>query len=256
MNPKPLFLNLALIGIIFLTVTGGIFLAVKTTKIDSTNPSFRQVMLEGLGKVKAEPTVSAIRIGVITQGKDIAKISKDNTEKMNGMTSAFKALGIADADLKTENYSLNPEYAYKEGKTPEIQNFAISQTLVIKVRDLSKIQEVLQKAVELGSNNVSGPEFTIDDEKNLINEGRKKALAELKEKKKMLEKNLGVDLGKISSYNEYVERAGGPYPPPYYDKGMGIGMGGGEAMETLAIPDIQAGSLEMTVHVNVSYEIE
>lgn len=248
MNLKPFLQNLLAFGLLFLAVTGGVYLIVRTAKIDRMAPFMQQINLEAVGKVQGSPTVATVNIGVVTQGNEISKLAKENTEKMNKMTVAMKELGIPDADLQTQNYSISPQYAYEEKKAPRIQGYQIHQTLVVKIRDLTKVNSVLAKAVESGSNQVSGPLFTIDDEKNLVIEARKKAFQELGEKKKVLEENLNVELGRIFSYNEWVEQPGNG--GPIYAE-----MGGDRGFPVTS-PMIQPGSLELILHVNVGYEIE
>ncbi|MFH0820162.1 MAG: SIMPL domain-containing protein [Candidatus Peregrinibacteria bacterium] len=251
MWPKSYLANLAVAGIVLVTITGSVYLVFKTVYINSTPPYPPVVTLEGIGREQGIPTVAAVQIGVVSQAKDAAKVYIQNVEKANKLVAAFKELGIEEEDLQTQNYSLGPQYTYDTQNVSHLLQYEMSQTIRVKVRDLGKIGQVLAKATELGSNQITGPEFVIDDEKPLIEEARKKAFEDLKEKQVMMAQELGGKFGRLTSYSEWIER--NPYAQAFYygEKGGGGGMGAGSPT-----PNIQPGSLELILHMNVSYELK
>lgn len=208
----------------------------------------RMISVEGTGKVSAPPTVAMVRAGIQTEGgTDIAATQKQNTDKMNKLIEAIKVLGIAAADIQTANYSIFPRYDYIDGKT-QLSGYSVTQNVNVKVRDLSKISAVFQKAGELGANQVSGPDFTLDDPETARAEARQKAIANAQEKAATLAKTLGVKLLRVESF---YESAGAPPATFDYAKSsMGIG-GGGEIA-----PQIETGSLEVVTNVTITYDIE
>ena len=66
-----------------------------------------------------------------------------------------------------------------------------------------------------GVSDLSGPNFAIDKEDALKAEARKKAIDDAKKKAEVLAKDLGVSLGKITSFNE-----SGNYPIMYEKNSM------------------------------------
>jgi hypothetical protein len=209
----------------------------------------RTISIDGTGKVTAPPTVAIVSAGVQTEGgTDIAATQRQNTDKMNALITAFKSLGIAAADVQTANYSIYPRYDYSNGKT-DLTGYTVSQSLTVKVRDLTKVSTVFQKAGELGANQVSGPDFTIDDPETVKAEARDLAIANAKEKAVTLAKALGVKIVRVASFNE----SSGGMPPIAYDlaKSSALGIGGGGAA-----PAIESGTLDVVSNVSVSYEIE
>ena len=80
-------------------------------------------------------------------------------------------------------------------------------------------------------------------------EAREKALDNARAKAKSLAEHADVKLGKIVTFSE---SGGGNQPMPYFARAEVMGMGGD--MKAVA-PDVQAGSMEIVVNVNVSYEI-
>ncbi len=211
-----------------------------------TRPELRTFSVSGEGKEIVVPNIAEIRIGVISEGLDLTTLQKENSEKMNRIISFLKEKGIDEKDIQTENYLVTPKYDYS--KSPyKIVGYAISQDLKVKVRDLSKIGEILSQAVNYGANNVFGPNFTVDDKEVYLEKAREKAIRNAKEKAEKIAKTAGFRLGKIVSIIE-----SNPYEPyPIILKEIGAG---GESLPTFQ-PQIQPGSQEIKVHVSITYEI-
>src|SRR6187551_809643 len=86
------------------------------------------------------------------------------------------------------------------------------QTIMVKVRDTNTTGAILDGLAKAGVTNVSGPNFTIDDEETIKAQARAKAIDDAKAKAEVLADQLGVRLGRIISFNE-----SGNYPS-YYAK--------------------------------------
>lgn len=206
------------------------------------------ISVEGTGKVTALPDVASFSIGVQTEKSSIADAQKDNTDKMNAIVKAMKDFGITDEDIRTSNYSIYPQYNYLDGRQ-SLRGYQVSQDVTVKVRDLSKVGDIFAKAGDLGANTVGGLQFMVDDPDQFKQEARVEAIKKAQEKAQFLAKETDIKLGKIVSFYEYS-----PEQPVYYDGIMkaeaAVGMGGGAPA-----PSIQPGSSEITVTVNVSYEV-
>lgn len=196
------------------------------------------------GKVTALPDIASISLGVQIERKTVAEAQKENTARMDAILAKVKELGVAAADIKTTNYSIYPQYDWVDGKQVD-RGYQVVQNAEVKVRDLSRIGDILAAAGELGANQVGGVTFTIDDPEELRQQARLKGLEAAKRKAEALAAAAGVRLGKIVGFSE----SSGGFPTPiYFDKAMGLG-GGAPA------PSIESGTQDVVVSVSVSYEI-
>lgn len=206
------------------------------------------ITLGGEGKVTSKPDVANVSIGVFTTGAEVSTTQEQNTQQMNRIIAAMKALGVKDEDIQTSNYNVYPEYDYNEGQRV-LRDYRVSQDVAIKVRDLGKIGDVLAKAGELGSNQIYGVSFDVDDKTDLEKQARDEAIADAKTKAEALAKQLGVHIGKVVSFSEN----GGAYPVPMMDyayaEKASAGVGGAQS------PDIQSGSFDVTKNVSITFEI-
>ena len=66
-------------------------------------------------------------------------------------SAAIKATGIDATDIQTANYNINPTYDYSAG-TQRITGYSGSTSLTITVKDLSKLNAVIDAATAAGAN--------------------------------------------------------------------------------------------------------
>jgi len=156
-------------------------------------------------------------------------------------------LGIASEDMQTTNYNIYPQYNYTSEEGRILEGYEVSQSVSVKIRDLEKANQVIALAGEVGANSVSGLQFTIDDREVYLEEARMEALKKVYTKAQALSQALGVRIVSIVSYGEY--ETSGDVSPYMYDKSA-YGMGGAEAT-----PDIQSGSMDVEMSVNITFEI-
>jgi uncharacterized protein YggE len=116
--------------------------------------------------------------------------------------------------------------------------------LKVKVRDLSKIGKILSQAVNYGANNVYGPNFTVDDREVYLEKAREKAIKNAKEKAEKIAKIAGFKLGKIVSITE-----SSPHEPYSFMLEM-------RGSPEISQPQIESGSQEIKVQVNITFEIK
>ncbi len=206
----------------------------------------RTVVINGFGKVTGKNDIAVTTIGFSNTDKDVAKAQADNKKIMDQVYLDLKAMGIEEKDLQS-SYTISPDYNYTEQRGQELRGYRVSNSLTVKIRDLSKVSNVLALAGKHGATDVGGLSFTIDDPENLKTEAREKALVDAKTKAERLGQKLGLRLGGIISYSEYEGPDYGPYAAnKMYDVG---GMGGSAPV---AVP---GGSMDVTMNVSVVYEV-
>lgn len=206
----------------------------------------RVITVDGVGEVTAKPDVAMTTMGMVAEGETVLEAQKKNTSVMNELIFRLKGMDISEDDIQTANYNIYPRYDYNEDEGRTLEGYEVRQNVSVKIRNLEIANEVLALAGEVGANNVSGLQFTIDDDEVYKAEAREKALEQVSQKAAALSQSLGVQLVSIVSYDEYT---GGQTPYPYkaYAE-SNFGMGGG-------MPDVEAGSMDVVMNVNVTFEI-
>ncbi len=237
-----------------------LFLLVKTFDALSRfghgdNPPLNTITVSGEGQSLATPDIARISFTVQETAASVALAQAAATTRTNDTLTAVKALGIDEKDVKTEGYSVYPQYQNSscapgvmcmQNGSPKISGYQVSQSVSIKVRDTAKAGDVLQKLGTLGVQNISGPEFSVDDPSLTAAEARGKAITDARSKAQVLAKQLGVKLGTVVNFSE---SGNSPYP-------MYSNVSKGAAMDSAAVaPSLPVGQDETKITVQITYEI-
>ncbi|MFN4228711.1 SIMPL domain-containing protein [Parvibaculum sp.] len=181
----------------------------------------RTITITGEGEVSAAPDIAYVETGVVTEGKTAAEALAANTAAMEQVFAGLGEAGIEKKDMQTSQFSVYPVYEQVKPEddrphTPKIGGYRVQNQLTVTVRDLTALGGILDQVVSLGSNQLSGISFSIDEPEPLVNEARKDAVKNALEKAKLYAGAAGVALGEIMSISEN----GVSMPQPYYAKDM------------------------------------
>ena len=235
------------LGFLMLVIIYSLFFGPAKKYGDSLMPA-KTINVSAEGKVTVSPDIAKLSFSVVSEGANSKLLAENNNKKMNAAIDFAKSQGIEEKDIKTTEYNLSPRYEYDEKtKKTFISGYTLTQTVLVKVRDLNKVAEVLGGLPALGINQISSISFDIDEPEKYLSEARNQAFDKAKEKAKAIAEKNGVKLGQVINFYEYQST-------PYYQNVRALGMGGAEAVQPL--PQIQPGNQEVTIQVSVTYEIK
>lgn len=251
------------IGIVAALATLALFLLVQTliaafTLARSGSPYANSITVEATGEASVIPDIAVISFSVVESADTVDVAQTAATKKMNAALAFVKEQGVEDKDVKTTGYNVYPKYEYPQpcygavcpaSTEPKIIGYEVSQSIEVKVRDTEKTGAMLQGLGGLEVQNISGPNFMVDDDLSVKDMARAEAIKNAKTKAETLAKSLGVRLGKVVSFSENS----GYYPYPMYDSYYG--MGGMEKAASAPAPELPVGENETTVSVMITYEI-
>jgi uncharacterized protein len=229
---------------IYSKLSGSIPLSIISTvtnKIDTYS-------VTGEGKVVTKPDIAYVSIGVEGNGVTVKLAQTQINEVMQKVVNGLKTIGIdTEKDVKTSSYAINPTYDWTSGKQ-RITGYSADTQLSVKVKDIDKINQVIDSATENGANQINGISFDVEDKEKLEADARKKAVADAKKRAEQAASIAGFKLGKIINYSENANNT--PQPATY-------GRGDLKLAES-AVPstDIQTGSSEIKIIVTLSYQLE
>jgi len=210
------------------------------------SPPQRTFSVSGHGEARAAPDIAMVSTGVRTQGATAKEALQRNTAAMSEVFKAIKALGIADKDVQTSNFSVQPIYEpYREGQVnpQRIVGYQVFNQVTATVRDLARLGEALDTFVSAGSNELQGISFSIDKADPLRDEARTAAIKDALHKAEIMTKAAGVKLGRLVTMSE----SGGGRPMPAAPMAM--------ARAEKSVP-IAAGEQVLDADVQLTYEIE
>ena len=220
----------------------------RTIEVINRDKTEKTVRVSGTGIVAGNPDVVVLSIGVSVERDSVKQARAEAAEAMAGIIESLKANGLADIDIQTQHFSIHQRYDYSKGKR-EFRGYNVTNTVSAKIRDLDTVGTVIDDAAEAGGDlvEINSIQFTIEDPTKLKMQARIAAMQDAQAKANTLATEGGVALGKPISISE----SGDYYPGPVsFD--FALAEDSAAAIET----PIQSGQLQITVRVNVTYEIE
>lgn len=234
-----------------------IFLAVLVIKelksipyVGKNIPIMNTITVNGKGETISIPDIATFYFGVTEKAKSVDEAQAKATAKVNTAIKALKDNRIEEKDIKTTSYNINPSYEYNPttGKSV-LMGYEVSQTTMVKVRDLKKAGSLFATIGALDVQNVNGLTFSIDDIDTVRGEARDLAIADAQDKAKILAKQLGVSLVRITGFYDQGNE-------PFYFNREGMG---GDMMSIKAAapqaPEILPGEQKVVSNISITYEI-
>jgi uncharacterized protein YggE len=260
-------------GFILLAVSGSLFLlALFATTLKEYSFIGRDVnaqttiTVSGDGETFVTPDIANISFSITQESKTAADARKIVDANMKKIHDFLSKSGVADKDIKA-NYSLYPKYEWQQKQIeciayPCIQptgrqvltGYEVSESVEIKIRDIDKNADLAGTIVgglaDNGATNISGPNFALENEDAAKAVAREQAITKAKAKAVKLAADLGVTLGRISSFQE-----GSDYPT-MYNSGMMTKTMAADASVAPEAANIPAGQNKYSSSVTIIYEIK
>lgn len=230
-----------LITLLFVQLFGLSF-PLHVTSTSATNADFSVI---GEGKIDVIPDLGFVDVGIVVNKADTAESAQNQISKIhNQIVEKMNEFGIKEEDIKTTNFSVNPNYDYSSGNNV-IQGYNGNAQLSIKVRKVETMGEVAKTATSAGANEIYNTRYSVSTPEKYREQARTKAIENAKEQAQKLATQLGIRLGKVTNV---IESSAGSNPIYFEKSSMGMGGGGGGA------PDLQPGEQTITSTVTLFFE--
>lgn len=202
------------------------------------------ISVSGTGEVAGIPDVLIVDLGVAVLRPGVDQATADASSLASAVLEGVKAKGVEERDIQTTNYSIYPEYDWRND-TQTLRGYRVTNTISIKIRDIAGAGAVIDAATAAGGNDavVNGIRFDIEDNGELVTAARAAAWDDAKTKAEQLAELAGVTLGSAVSISETTSSA----PPPIVYREM--------AADAAGATPIQPGEQLVGVTITVSFAI-
>ena len=212
-----------------------------------TQPTQRTITVTGTGKVTLTPDIAYISIGVHTENASAKQAVSQNTTQAQAVIAAIKGFGVADKDIQTTNFSINPQQQTDaNGKVTGI-TYVVDNTVYVTIRDLTKLGDLLDSTVNAGANNINSIQFDVADKTGALSQARLAAVADAKKQADELTKATGVALDVVQNIS-YMDTTA-PVTVQYDRSAM-------LAAPAAAPVPVQAGSMQIYTTVTIVYGLK
>lgn len=203
------------------------------------------ITVSGAGQVSAAPDMAQISAGVVSESPRAADAVKATSAAMQKVLAALDAAGIEKKYVQTNRFDVGPVYAddvSRSGGRPSIVGYRATNQVQVEVHGVDKVGAVLDALVGAGANELGGISFGIAETAPLLDEARRKAIADARRKAELFASAAGVVLGSVLGIDE--SGGGGPVPVAF----------GRMMAESVSAP-VAAGELDLSASVTVRFAI-
>jgi len=215
-------------------------------------PRERLLSVTGEGTVRAEPDMALVTLGVVSEAASAREALAENSASMSRIVGELRAAGAESRDSQTSGFSVEPVYSEpprgddgSRAFRPEIVGYRVRNELTLRIREMTRVGELLDQVVTLGANSISGPVFTVAAPTPLEDQARRAAIRDALRKGELYAEAARLTLGPIFRIEEgYLS------PPQTIQAAPMMRMEASDA----SVP-IEGGELAFRAQVSVSWRL-
>ena len=149
------------LGHMFLTVFTLTTVLSVVTSCSQRAPAVTRVTVTGEANLKAQPDAAVIVLSVVTQNPQALNAQQENARKSDAVIHAVQDAAGTTAEIKTSDYSLQPQYDYRYNKLPKIIGYDARNSVSVTTSDLNGVGKVIDVASRAGANSVESVSFIL-----------------------------------------------------------------------------------------------
>lgn len=136
--------------------------AVSMAQVQPVQPPAITVVARG--EVQVAPDRARVQVGLETKARTANAAAAENNRKQAAIIKALQALGIPAAQIKTVNYSVQPEQRWdpKEQRTI-LDGYRVSNIVSVETDKLDQAGPIIDAGLSNGANRIAGLEFLVKD---------------------------------------------------------------------------------------------
>lgn len=162
--------------------------------------SSRSIQVSGSATVKVIPDLVTIQLGVTSNATTPQGVYDQNTAAMKKTVAAIRALGVAEKDISTDYYIIHP--VYQDYNDLDIKGYRINNTIIVNLKDVSKVSQVLTAALSAGANEVVDVQFKTSQLRQYRDQAREMAMKAAQEKARDLASTTNAQAGCVLNIDE------------------------------------------------------
>jgi len=168
------------------------------------------IEVTGTGRAAAKPDLAEIQIGVLSEAPDAASALAQNNQAMRRLQKVIQAHGIESRDVRTGQFSVNPNYRSDPHGPAKLVGYRVGHRLEVTVRKLAGLGGLLDAVVQAGANRINAIHFSTADSAALLDRARQRAMADARHRARVYAAQAGLRLGRVM----HIGEQGGGEPRP------------------------------------------
>ncbi|RBP89434.1 hypothetical protein DFO70_11183 [Cytobacillus firmus] len=149
--------------------------------------------VSGEGKLAVQPDQANIKLGVLTEDKELLQAQKQNAAAISSVKKALNAIGITDQQIQTSDFTIFPQYDFVDGKQI-FRGYRVEHILGITVDEIENTGLIVDTAVNNGANTIRGIHFEAENQSELYQQALSLAVMDAYKKAETIASALRVQL--------------------------------------------------------------
>jgi uncharacterized protein YggE len=160
-------------------------------------PNGPHIETSGVGVVEVAPDMATLIIQVNTSAKKSADAKKQLDDRVAQYFSFLEKMGVDKKDIDAANLATRAQYDYSKSGGGKLTGYAANRTVTVKIRQLDKLNPILDGALEAQLNEISSIQLGVADEENYKTQAKKRAMENATKQAQSLAEGFGAKLGPI-----------------------------------------------------------
>jgi uncharacterized protein YggE len=203
------------------------------------------ILVSGRAELTAPPDFAQFSVQISSRSGDATDAAADNATRSAAVMEALRKAVGEDATLRTESFSVAPEYRYKDGEQTLVGYRALN-AIGIELRDPSRVGKVTAAALDAGADTIANLRITLKDDTALRAEALGLAASRARAKANAIAGSLGLKVVRVLRVSENGAESRSR-PLMSYDRAAGAA--------SASAPPIAAGPVRVTASVGLRVEI-
>ena len=182
-----------------------VFQGVYAPEVRAEEVERRVISVSGEFTIYVKPDVATVSFGVETNASTAQEAQAENSSLMNKVISELLAQGISREDIQTSDFALYPGYETIENARTGRQMLIgcrCNNAVTVRIKDLSKIGQIIDATVKAGATNVGGISFGVLDPKKYQDQVLAKAVEHARHKAEVMAKAAGVTIKDVINISD------------------------------------------------------
>jgi uncharacterized protein YggE len=209
----------------------------------------RSINVSGRGEVKAEPDRALLTLGVESRKPKMEDARSEVAKTVDAVLKLTREMTIDPKFVRATRINIQPEYNWdNNSRERNLIGYFVTRQIEVDLRDLEKLGTLVERAVDLGVNQIGDPQLDSSRRHDLEREAMAKAVEDAHANAEAVAKAAGAHVGAprvISANSGFVAP-----PMPMQTKVMAMRAEAADASQSY-----QSGQLGFTANVQVEYEL-
>lgn len=207
----------------------------------------RRVSVSGTGQVSAQPDRATVVLGVEARKPKIEDARAQVNRTVDAVLRLTHDQKIDPKYVRATRLTVEPEYDWNnQNRERTLLGYHVARQIQVELRDLDKLGVLLERAIDLGVNQIGDPQLDSTRRAELEREAMTSAVQDARQNAEVIARAAGAKLGAVRT----VSASSGFVPSPVPMRAMAM-----KAADSAASDTYKSGEMSFTANVQAEYDL-